>query len=223
MALFTAIAAGALDDPYTFDAGGAGGVPTATDDVDAAGFALTQGDPPLAALASLTDLVTGGGQLTITADFTCPDVQEVRIINNSTVTLSFGTSGCQYSGGGDAVGNQALGVLSVSGDLTNSGNGTGVNNDNGVITDFTGTLTNSGSGIAVNNYVTWTNFSGNLILASLAASAIGGNAIPFSGTIHIAAQPDLAAANILTSKTILGVAGTLDIAADNPPPPRILA
>ncbi len=41
---------------------------------------------------------------------------------------------------------------------------------------------------------------------------------PAQVEIAIAAQADLAAANILAGKTILGVAGTLDITADNPPP-----
>jgi hypothetical protein len=83
-------------------------------------------------------------------------------------------------------------------------------NNDGTLTDFSGTLVHSGSGTGANNGGTWTDFSGNLVLGSLTGTAIDGDAIPFSGTISIAAQPDLAAANIKLGKTILGVDGTLD-------------
>jgi hypothetical protein len=81
--------------------------------------------------------------------------------------------------------------------------------NSGTWEQFSGELTNSGGGYGADNAGTWTDFSGNLVLGSLTGTAIDGDAIPFSGTISIAAQPDLAAGNILTGKTILGVAGSL--------------
>jgi hypothetical protein len=54
-----------------------------------------------------------------------------------------------------------------------------------------------------------TAFTGNLVLSSANVEAIDGhNAIPFSGSIKIAAQADLAAENVKSGKTILGVTGT---------------
>jgi hypothetical protein len=83
------------------------------------------------------------------------------------------------------------------------------NESNATWTDFSGTLTNSGSGTGASNNGTWTGFSGNLVLASLTGTAIDGDAIPFSGSISIADQPDLEANNIRLGKTILGVAGSI--------------
>jgi hypothetical protein len=96
-----------------------------------------------------------------------------------------------------------------SGTLNNSGDGNGAYNGGSTWTDFSGTLTNSGNGYGVVNAgSTWTDFSGNLVLSSANVEAIAGDAIPFSGSIKIAVQSDLAAENIVVGKTILGVTGT---------------
>ncbi|MGD0781219.1 MAG: hypothetical protein ABSA30_00005, partial [Candidatus Aminicenantales bacterium] len=194
--VFHAVQIGPLDDGATFGntSPGVQGIdyPATTDDVDAAGFALTQGT--LSALNALTDLITGGGSLTITADFACPDVEEVPIINNSgssgtPIHLSFGTSGvdpgCVYSGNWNAIDNQSSGFLSVSGDLTSSAAGCGAYNT-GTWTDFSGILTNSAGGIgAYNNYGTWTDFSGILTNSAGGDGAFNnyGTWTDFSGTL----------------------------------------
>ena len=96
-----------------------------------------------------------------------------------------------------------------SGILNNSGSGMGAYNVNTWF-QFSGELNNSGSGYGVyNNGGTWTDFSGNLVLSSADVEAIDGDAIPFSGSIKIAAQPDLSAANVKQGKTNLGVDGSL--------------
>jgi hypothetical protein len=62
----------------------------------------------------------------------------------------------------------------------------------------------------VGNYGgTVTDFTGNLVLSSANVEAIDGDAIPFSGSIKIAAQSDLSAENVKAGKVILGVTGTM--------------
>jgi hypothetical protein len=132
------------------------------------------------------------------------------VVNGGGGTVTDFSGTLNHSGGGYGVVNGSGTWTDFTGTLNNSGEGYGVYNDSSSTwTDFTGTLNNSGSGTgAYNNGGTWTDFSGNLVLSSANVEAIGGDAIPFSGSIKIAAQPDLSAANIVTGKTILGVTGT---------------
>jgi hypothetical protein len=124
-------------------------------------------------------------------------------------TVTDFTGALNNSGAGIGVFNNGGTWTDFGGTLNNSGFGCGVYNGGGTVTDFTGTLNNSGTGIGVFNDVgTWTDFTGNLVLSSANVEAIDGNAIPFSGVIKIAEQADLAAENIVTGKTILGVTGT---------------
>ncbi len=120
---------------------------------------------------------------------------------------------------GYGINNNSGGTWSqFEGQLVNSATGIGVFNNYGTWTDFSGMLVSSSLCYAVDNYGTWTDFSGTLELNSLAASAISGPAIPFSGIIKIAAQADLAAGNILVTKTILGTAGSFNETARNTDP-----
>jgi hypothetical protein len=101
-----------------------------------------------------------------------------------------------------------------SGELNNSGNGgncTGAYNGSyGTWTDFSGTLNNTGLYGAFNYSGTWTDFSGTCLDsgAGIAFSGSIGNITGFIG--RPSSQPDLAAANIKTGKTILGVEGSLE-------------
>jgi hypothetical protein len=185
MALFTATQAGAMSTAATF---GGAGVPGATDDVEVAGYALTQGT--VAQLKSLVD-TTGGGTLTLTGSFTCPDVQEVPLVvpDGVTATISFGTSGvdpgCQYSESGYAIECQSGGtVTNVVGDIENTGEGYGLDND-GTVTDFSGSLVNSGAGNGVfNNFGTVTDFSGSLVNSGAGMGFWNGATVSdFSGTL----------------------------------------
>jgi len=188
-------------------------VATGADTVDAAGQALTQG--AVASLAALTDLVTTGGTLTLTGNFACPYVDEVPIIvpDGVTALIAFGeaavgVAGCWYSGSGNAIECQSGGtVTDVTGDLTNTGS-FGAYNDGGTWSDFSGTLNNSGSGYGADNYDTWSDFSG-MCLDSGSGVAFTGRIYNVTGIIgRPSSQADLAAANIRSGKTILGVAGT---------------
>jgi hypothetical protein len=144
-------------------------VPGATDDVDVAGFALTQGT--VAQVKSRTDSSVGNtGSLTLTGDFECHDVQEVPIIvpNGVTALLDFGDGindgGCQYSGSGNAIECQSGGtVTDVWGSVENSGAGAAVYNL-GTWGDFSGSMENSGVGSGVvHDDGTWDDFSGDLV------------------------------------------------------------
>jgi hypothetical protein len=129
-------------------------------------------------------------------------------VGNDGGTWTDFTGTLNNSGGGYGVINGGGSTWTdFSGTINNSGDGNGVVND-GTWTDFSGTLNNSGNGVGVENNGTWTDFSGNLVLSSANVEAIDGDAIPFSGSIKIAAQSDLSAENIVTGKTILGVTGT---------------
>ena len=166
---FTATKAGPLSDGDTFGntSPGVKGTdwPAETDYLATGGQALTQGT------ATQVALMTGGGTLTLTGSFTCPDVQNVRFIvpNGVTSTISFGTTGVNPGGVYSLTGTQkAIEVKSggtltdVTGSLTISGlGGYGVYNA-GTVTDFSGVLSNSGGGYGAANANTWTNFSGVL-------------------------------------------------------------
>jgi hypothetical protein len=130
-------------------------------------------------------------------------------VGNIGGTVTDFTGTLNNSGSGYGAYNVGGTVTDFTGTLNHSGSGVGVFNNGGTVTDFTGTLNNSGDGRGVyNGGGTWTDFTGNLVLSSANVEAIDGDAIPVSGSIKIAAQPDLAAENIVTGKTILGVTGT---------------
>jgi hypothetical protein len=173
-------------------------------------------------------LTTSAAGVVVDCDVTLTTSNGFTISTGGVATIA-GT--WNNSGSGYAVYNNSGTVTDFSGTLNNSGSGYGVCNSAGTWTDFTGTLNNSGAfgvfnigtlsdfsgtlnnsgdGYGAYNWVgsTWTDFSGNLVLSSANVEAIGGDAIPFSGSIKIAAQADLSAANIVVGKTILGVTGT---------------
>jgi hypothetical protein len=143
-------------------------VATGTDNVDVAGYWLTQGTST--GLGSLFDSV-GGGKLTLDTGgtFTCPSVIDVPIIIPSDVTavLDFGDpevdGGCQYSLSGSAITCQSGGtVTDVTGGAENSGDGYGFSNY-GTVTNCSWSLENSGSGYGFFNNETVTDFSGALV------------------------------------------------------------
>jgi hypothetical protein len=225
---FTAAAAG---NWHTTNTWGVTSVPGASDHVDLNGKAVTM--TGTVTCASLVDVATGGLlDLGAGVTFTCRAVTNAPLTTSAAgvvvdcdVTVTNYPSSCGlriYSGGevtiaGTWNNNSLYGVFNnggtvtdFSGTLNNSGSGYGVLNYVGCTwTDFSGTLNNSGSGYGAVNLGTWTDFTGNLVLSSANVEAIGGDAIPFSGSIKIAAQSDLSAANIVTGKTILGVTGTM--------------
>jgi hypothetical protein len=151
--------------------------------------------------------IAAGGEVTIQGTWDNSG-SGYGVYNNGGTVTDF--SGTLNNSGGFGVYNFTGTVTDFSGTLNNSGSGYGAFN-NVTWTDFSGTLNNDGSGSGVLNNIggNWTGFSGILALGSTAATAIEGAAIPFSGTIKIAAQADLSAANIRTGKTILGTTGTL--------------
>jgi hypothetical protein len=149
--------------------------------------------------------INTGGEATIAGAWNNSGAGYGVYNNGGTVTDFSGT--LHNSGSGYGALNYAT-WTDFSGTLNNSGTGYGVFNYLSTWTDFTGTLNNSGSGYGAFNGGTWTDFSGNLVLSSANVEAIDGDAISFSGSIKIAAQSDLSAANIVTGKTILGVTGT---------------
>jgi hypothetical protein len=157
MADFIAVQDGPLDDGATFDntSPGTEGVdwPSATDSVDAAGFALTQGF--VAQLAMLTTDTAPGGSLTIERfTFTCPIISNVAIIvpDGVSTTLVFGTPplefGCVYFGSGAAVECQEGGQIDdIIGGIENSGSGYGIYQTGGRIQDVSADIVNSGAGV----------------------------------------------------------------------------
>lgn len=190
-ATILAVASGNTNDPSKWNLGR---IPISTDIVDIAGYSMIQAGGPLV-FAGLKNSGTASATLTITDDFTCPEVLNTLLTCNAEANISFGTSG--VSPGlvlNTATTFYALALLSgslatVSGDMSVSGSNTAIAQSHGTLVDFTGVMTLADAAIGVDQDAsldnTIINFSGSIINpGESTAMHIIGPFGSFSGTIN---------------------------------------